>query len=322
MQKVSIVTGGAGFVGANVVRRLLREGHSVHLPVRSRTSRWRLDGLPPAVSVQTVDLSNGVEVERYLETVRPDFVFNLAAYGAYSWQNGLKEMLDVNVMVTANLLQAAAKAKAKVFVQAGSSSEYGYKNVPCAEDEVLKPNSEYAISKAAATHLCQWTATIGSMKTVVLRLYSVYGPFEDPRRFLPQLILRGWRGQFPPLVDPSVARDFVFVEDVCEAFMLAIYDDAVPSGSVYNIGSGSQTTIREAAEHARKYFGLGEEPRWGSMPDRKWDTSFWRADITAAAAQLHWRPERDFTRGFDLFAQWLRDHAAIRETYYELGASR
>ena len=124
-----------------------------------------------------------------------------------------------------------------------SSSEYGLKDHAPHEDEPLEPNSPYAAAKAEATaHALERGA-------VVLRLYSAYGPWEEPSRFVPTLLAHALAGRLPPLVSPDVARDFVHVDDVCAAFVLGA---GAPAGRVYNVGSGRQTTVAEVVELARR----------------------------------------------------------------------
>src|SRR6202022_3882820 len=119
------------------------------------------------------------------------------------------------------LLQAAVTAGVQAFVNAGTSSEYGYKDHAPAEDEKLEPNSDYAVTKAAAPILCPHTAQRTGVAITPLRLYSVYGPYEEPTRLVPTLIVQGLEGKLPPLVNPDVARDYIHVDDACDAFVLA-----------------------------------------------------------------------------------------------------
>ncbi len=281
-----LVTGGTGFLGANLMRRLVADGHEVHLIVRANHSDWRLEGMD--VPLHVADLSDVESVRSAVAAIRPEWVFHLAAHGQYSWETDVRTMIQTNMLGTANLLQVCNEAEA--FVNTGSSSEYGLKDHPPAEDEVLDPNSTYAVTKGAATGLCRLAGA------VTLRLYSVYGPYEHPDRLIPTLIRQGRQGRLPPLVDPDVARDFVYVDDVVEAYLLAV--QSKQNGAVYNVGTGVQTTIREVVDVVRRVFGLQAEPRWGSMPNRHWDTSCWVANSQKIRDDLGWQPAYDFDAGF------------------------
>ena len=130
-------------------------------------------------------------------------------------------MLAVNVRATEALLEAA-RATGSRLVNAGTSSEYGLTGPrPRPKTECVEPNSHYAVTKVSATHLCRLAAATHAQHAVTLRLYSIYGPWEEPGRLMPTLVERAIAGGWPPLVDPETARDFVWVEDACEAFVLA-----------------------------------------------------------------------------------------------------
>src|SRR5581483_8767282 len=252
-----------------------------------------------------------------ISRIRPDWVFHLAAYGAYSWQTDLDQMLQTNLHGTVNLVRACLRHGCEAFVNTGSSSEYGCKDHPPAEAELVEPNSHYAVTKAAATLFCRYTAQSAGLRLPTLRLYSVYGPWEEPNRLVPTLIVRGLQGRLPPLVNPAVARDFVYVEDVNDAYLLAASRPEQEPGAVYNVGSGVQTTIREAVEVARRVLGIPEEPAWGTMPDRGWDTRVWVSDIRKIHQALGWAPRHDFEAGFRQFAAWLQAHSTLRAFYEE-----
>src|SRR5204863_142015 len=155
------------------------------------------------------------------ETIQPEWVFHLAAHGAYSWQTDVQQMVKTNLLGTINLVQACLNTGFDSFVNAGSSSEYGYKNHPPSEQELPEPNSHYAVSKVAATLFCQHTSRREGVRIRTLRLYSAFGAYEDPNRLMPTLIGRCLKGEFPPLVRPETARDYVYIDDVVDAFLLA-----------------------------------------------------------------------------------------------------
>jgi nucleoside-diphosphate-sugar epimerase len=289
-------------VGANLVRRLLAEGHDVTAAVRPGGATWRLEGLD--VRTLELDLRESERVDSALRRAGPEWVFHLAAHGSYSWQADSASILQSTVLATAAVVEAAARVEVEAFVNAGSSSEYGVKDHAPGEDEALEPNSVYGVGKAAATLLCRHAAEAQGLPAVTLRLYSVYGPYEDPRRFVPTLVSYALRGELPPLVEPETARDFVYVDDVVEAFLRAA--ERGSRGAVYNVGSGSQTTIREAVDAARRTLGVAAEARWTSMPARSWDTSVWVAAVERARSELGWTAHMSFDEGLRRTADWLQ----------------
>ncbi len=314
-----LVTGAGGFVGANLVRRLAAEGHAVTAAVRPAGDPWRLatpgpDGTLEGVEVRPLDLADERAVERTVRDIRPEWAFHLAAHGAYSWQTDSREIFRTNVLGTVNLVEACRASGCEALVNAGSSSEYGFKNHAADEEEPLEPNSEYGVAKAAATLYCRQAARAGPLRIVTLRLYSVYGPFEDPGRLVATLAVRGLRGELPPLADPEVARDFVAVEDTLEAF-LAATRPGPSAGAVYNVGTGRQTSIGEMVEVARRELGIEAQPDWGTAPSRRWDTTTWVASTERIEAELGWRPDTALDEGFRRMVDWVRSTPEVWPVY-------
>jgi nucleoside-diphosphate-sugar epimerase len=313
--KRAIITGATGFVGANLARRLLRDGHEVHLLVRPKCPRWRIESIQSNAAVHEADLHDAAHVARTVADVRPEWIFHLAAYGAYSSQTDREEMIRTNVQGTLNLLEAGLKTGFEAFVNTGSSSEYGFKDHAPKETEPAEPNSDYAVTKANATYFCGQMARRHGVKVPTLRLYSVYGPFEEPTRLMPTLILKGLRGELPPLVEPELAHDYVATEDVCDAYLLAAQSGG--NDAVYNVGTGIQTTMSRVVEVARKVLKIKAEPKWGSMPNRKWDTAVWVADSEKIQRELGWKPRTPFEEGFGRMADWLRSDPKLLEHYQQ-----
>ena len=310
-EKPVLVTGGTGFVGANLARRLLREGCQVHLLVRQGHAPWRLQGIEDKVQLHEVELTDRAALDLLVAQVRQEWIFHLAAYGAYSWQTDLRQMIQTNITGTANLLEACAQAGFGAFVNTGSSSEYGAKDHAPAEEENPEPNSHYACTKVAATLLCRYTAQDRNLNLATLRLYSVYGPYEDPGRLFPALIRKGLQGELPPLVSPDTTRVYVYVEDVCDAYLLAASRPGQAPGVVYNVGTGVQTSLRQLVELARAELGSAAEPSWDSMPARIWDTSVWVADNCRIRQALGWEPRTVLKEGFKRTAEWFRQHISL-----------
>ena len=208
------------------------------------------------------DLTEPGVAGKLMRDIAPQWVLHLATYGAYSWQTDARRICATNLGVTIELADAAEQAGVKAFIHAGSSSEYGFKDHAPTEEERPDPNSTYAVTKAAATMYCRYRAHSAGLPAVTLRLYSVYGALEDERRLIPALLAHGLRGDLPPLVAPETARDFVYVEDVCDAFVRAAERSGDLSGGIYNVGSGRQVTVRELVECVRLILGVRAQPAW------------------------------------------------------------
>jgi UDP-glucose 4-epimerase len=314
MAKV-LVTGASGFVGNNLTRHLLSLGHRVNLLLRESYADWRIRDIRDDVQIHTADLRDGDTVNRVVKEVSPDWVFHLAAHGAYSSQQDVIRILESNVIGTATLVQACLNVGFDAFVNTGSSSEYGFKDHSPVEQEWLEPNSYYAVAKASATLFCRYAAQTSKLRIPTLRLYSVYGPYEEPTRLMPTIIVKGLKKELPPLVAPHIARDYVYVDDVVQAYLLAATKENQEPGAVYNVGTGVQTTLRDVVDVARRALGITEEPKWGSMENRIWDTGTWVSDNRNIKRALGWRPEYTFEQGFGKMVQWFQTRPAMIEEY-------
>jgi UDP-glucose 4-epimerase len=297
-----LITGGSGFVGANLTRRLLRDGHETHLILRSGHQVWRLQEIDGRFRSHTLDLEDKDALARCVRDVRPDWVFHLAAYGAYSSQKSMDRMVATNLLGTVALLDACAEIGVEAFVHTGSSSEYGYKDHAACEAEVIHPNSRYAITKAAATHYCRFIAEQQGVNAVTVRLYSIYGPYEEPTRLIPALIIHGLRGALPPLAAPHTARDFVYISDAVEALLVAA---SGRSGAIYNVCTGVQTALVTVVDTARRLMHIPAEPRWTSMPARSWDTDRWLGSPELMSRDMGWRAQTDLAQGLQATIDWM-----------------
>ena len=309
------VTGAAGFVGANIVRRLVRDGHDVDMLVHPSSDRWRLDSVASEAAVHLVDLEDVDAVTQLISRRRPDWIFHAAAHGAYPFQTDLRKMIATNLIGTINLVEAGLRAGFEAFVHTGSSSEYGAKDHAPAEDEVVEPNSHYAVTKASATLYCRHAARAHDAAIRVLRLYSVYGPWEEPSRLMPRLLTQALSQTWPPLASPDTARDYVYADDVVEAYIATATVPDQELGAVYNIGTGIQTSLKKVVDVVRRQLSVDPEPQWGTMANRSWDTAVWVAQPAAALKEIGWSAHHDLSSGLGHFTQWLRDWPDILERY-------
>jgi len=314
----TLVTGAAGFVGANLVRRLVQDGHDVHAFVHPESDLWRLEGLSHDLAIHPVDLEDRESVTQALARVRADWVFHAAAHGAYPHQTDLRTMIATNVVGTANLLEAALATGFDSFVHTGTSSEYGVKDHGPTEDELPEPNSHYAVTKASATLYCRHMAQANDVDIRVLRLYSVYGPWEEPTRLMPRVAVKGLHGAWPPMANPATARDYVHTDDVVAAYIAAATVAGQEPGAVYNIGTGIQTSLREVTDIARRALSIEAEPAWGTMPDRIWDAGVWVAEPAEALKRLGWSARHDVASGFSSFVGWLRENPDLLRRYEQV----
>jgi nucleoside-diphosphate-sugar epimerase len=301
-----LITGAGGFLGADLLVRLLARGHDVHAILRPTTDPWRIENLLSRVYVHRGSLVDEEFLRSTVHDVRPEVIFHLAATGAYVESSERRRMFDDNVTAAHNLLSAVRDLELRRLVVAGSSLAYGWKQHPIQEDEVLEPRTYYAAAKAAAMILFQQAALGEGRPVAVLRIFSIYGPGEPKKRLIPSAIRAALTGEVLPLATGFV-RDFVFVEDVSAACLAAAETDAA-TGEIFNVGSGVETANEEVIRCLESCLGREIHVDPGAYPPRATDTKSWQADIGKAERILGWQPQFRLRDGLQATIDWILDH--------------
>jgi len=298
------VFGASGFIGANLFNDIFKIRKDCYALTHDATKAWRLKLLNvPFENIIHCDILSDNSVREVFDRYKPQTLFNLAAYGAYSKQSSVNLTYETNVIGTANILQNCTKET--VYIHAGSSSEYGFNCTAPKETDRVEPNSHYAVSKVSAAYLLEYYARVFELKTLNLRLYSIYGYWEEPDRLIPKLVESVRQGELPSLVSPDISRDFVFIEDCVEAFLdAALKINSTTSGKSYNIATGRKTTIGDLVETSRQTFGIKQEPKWGSMSNRKWDLAEWYGDPEAFETDFGWKAKTSLEDGLSKTKAW------------------
>ena len=173
------------------------------------------------------------------------------------------------------------------------------------EDDELAPETLYGVSKVAQSLLCQRWARLKGRPVTVLRLFSVYGPLEEPTRLVPRLLTSMLDAQPIAMASPVTSRDFIHVDDVVAA-MLKVDGLAALSGTVLNLGTGIQTTLAEMVGTLESLAGRPLLAEWNTMPARPWDTETWVADISRLRQALGWTPALSVRDGLAQSIEWFR----------------
>lgn len=296
MNKI-LITGGAGFVGANLLRRLLEDNHEIHLFLSKETNTWRIQDVLDRVRIYHCNLTDKEAVGDSIKKIKPAIIYHLATHGAYADQTAEEKIIQTNLMGFINLLNACKKYGFKKFVNTGSSSEYGFKKSAMKETDLLEaPYSCYAFSKASATLYAQYIAEKEKLPIVTLRLFCVYGDYEEPIRFLPRLITNCLKNIPTPLARQETARDFIYIKDVIEAYVRVTEVETEP-GEIFNVGTGKQNTLKEVVDTVIALTGTKISLSWNSFPSRDWDSCAWQADISKIREKVGWYPKYTLQQG-------------------------
>jgi len=308
-----LVTGGAGFIGSNLVDELLRRGHRVR--VLDNLSTGRLENLAAArerIDFFDADICN-------LETIRPcfagvDYVLHLAALPSVprSVADPLRAN-KVNIEGTLSVLLAARDAGAKRLVFAASSAAYGDNpTLPRVESHDPRPMSPYALTKLAGEYYCQIFTRLYGVEAVALRYFNIFGPRQNPHSpytgVLSKFITAYIKGTTPIIFgDGEQSRDFTYIDNVVDATLRACTAPEAP-GRVINVGVGGRFTLNQTITLLNQIFSKQVTPRYD--PPRSGDVLHSQADISLARQVLGYEPKVPYEQGLRKTVDWYRAELA------------
>lgn len=306
-----LVTGGAGFIGSNIVQELLKNGEYVR--VLENFSTGRIENLAPFL--KNIELIEG-DIRDYHIVLRAtrqiDFVLHQAALPSVPRSvNDPITTSQVNIQGTLNILYAALESRVKRVVFASSSSVYGDSTLG-AKEETLPPNpkSPYAISKLAGENYCKIFHQLYGLETVVLRYFNVFGPRQNPNSqyaaVIPKFLALMRKGQSPQIYgDGKQSRDFTYVYNNVLANLMACEAPNV-AGKIFNIGCGATFSLLELVEALNDILGSDIKPTF--LEERPGDIKFSLASIKRAKEELMFQPRVSFHQGLQQLVEYILTH--------------
>ena len=299
-----LLTGATGFLGAPLARLLVHLGCQVYAPVRPESNRWRIQDLLSAPSLHLLDcdlLAPG-QVADCLEKSQPEVCFHLAWYA----QPGKYLTSPLNLQhlnASLNLAEQLVKNGCKRLVVAGTCAEYNTDLGYLSESSPTAPGTLYAASKLALNLTLVQLAPQLDLQVSWARIFYVYGPCEDERRFIPAVIGALLRGETTKLTPGMQVRDYLHIEDVASA-LWAIAQKGLTG--IINIGSGVPVTNREVAIKIGNILGRPELVRFGDLPYRPGDPMFVCADTRRLREQTGWQPGYGVEEGLANTIDWWK----------------
>jgi UDP-glucose 4-epimerase len=295
----AVVTGGAGFIGSHVVDALLARGDEVH--VLDDLSKGTRERVPAGAELHVGDIR---DPDAVFDAVHPEAVFHLAAQADVRLSVERPDVdADVNVLGTVRILEAARRHGARVIFSSTGGAIYGECTSPVTESAERRPLAPYGTSKLCGEeYLATWNRLHGTQH-VSLRLANVYGPRQEPHGeagvvaiFMGLLHVGGTPRIYG---DGSQTRDYVFVEDVVHAMVVALDNE----GGVFNIGTGVETSVLELYDAIQRASGVKREPAFAEARLGELQRSV--LDSSLAERALGWRPSHSLDEGLARTWAWI-----------------
>lgn len=293
-----LITGAGGFVGAAVVRAAVAAGHRPIALVRT-PGATRLAGLD--LPVHAADLSDGHRIAAVLNETRPDIVIHSAWEGV----GGPSRAGDIqfeNIRTTCSLADAAIAAGVAKFVGIGSQAEYGRFDRRITEDDLPNPSMLYGAAKLAACHLARQRCEAAGVGFAWLRLFSVYGPGDNPNWLIPSVAAQLLDGIAPRTTEGTQRWDYLHIDDVATGTLAAAAADAT---GVFNLSSGRPATVRSIIERLRDRAAPGLPLRFGDMPFGPGQIMHLEGDNGRLRAS-GWAPSISLDTGLAQTVNWMR----------------
>ena len=309
VDKKVLVTGGSGFIGSHLVRRLMGEGASVAVMVRygNVMKNERLKDIWDRIVVIEADLRNRGALEA-IRAFQPAIVYHLAAYNHVGQSFGqVEECFDVNGKGSANLLDLSHDVDR--FIYMSTSEVYGYQeDVPFVETMTPKPLSPYAITKYAGELYCRMRQRMSSSPSVVIvRSFNTYGPYQSAKAIIPELIIKCLRGEAVRTTLGEQTREFNFVSDIVDGLVRAGNYSGEIDGAL-NIAGGEEVSIADLVNLIAEVTQSTSAIEIGALPYRP--TEIWRmyAESSRAREALGWAPQVRLKDGLIQTVDWFRHY--------------
>lgn len=305
----AFVTGGTGFIGSHLSRRLVVEGASVSILASKNSSLELISDIKKRVRVYRSEITDIDSLQRIVRKTKPKIVFHLAAkINVGSGFELIKSLIDVNLLGTINMLNAANKSgSVEKLVFFGTSDVYGFMKIPFSENSDANPISAYAASKASAEVFCKYLAGQYKIPWVILRPFIVYGGGQRPKMFIPQLIESALKGEDFPMTSGRQTRDFLYIDDFVDACIKAGRCKKA-NGEIINIASGKEVSLTDVARTVMSLLDHPVKIRLGALTYRENERWRVKADIKKAKRLLGWSPETGLTEGLKKTIRWYQDN--------------
>lgn len=313
--KKILITGGTGFIGSAIANRLVKEGMEVNILSRSNNFEWRIED-KTSCNFYYADLENKKSISKVIKKIKPNLIFHLAAFvNAERNISIIDDIFSTNFIGTKNLLLALHEFDYDLFINTGTSDEYGINSPPFLEGLRENPTSPYSVSKLAATHFCEMLSKVSNKPIISVRPFLIYGPTQISRSLIPSLIYSGIQKRKLSLTPCEQTRDFLYIEDLVDLYLsLTSNVEKVKTMGIFNAGSGKETKIVEIVNYIMNKF---PESKFnvGEKPYRVGETMSFYSSITKIKSVINWTPRWTVTQGLEETINWWKENSEIWKKY-------
>ncbi|MBI3591349.1 MAG: dTDP-glucose 4,6-dehydratase [Candidatus Melainabacteria bacterium] len=310
-----VVTGGLGFIGSNFIRHLITEDQDIFITnIDAQTYAGKLDNLKDIESKKNYQYFKGFIqdyefIENIIKTYKPDVIINFAAETHVDRSiKAAQPFIETNIVGTQVLLDIALKQKIKRYIQISTDEVYGSIEPPgkFTENSLIKPNSPYSASKAAADHLVRAYNKTYGLNTVIIRCSNNFGPYQYPEKVIPYFISLALQDKKVPVYGDGLnVRDWIYVLDFCSAISLVLKKGEI--GQVYNVGGDCELTNLELTKTLLKRLGKPES-LLSYVEDRLGHDRRYAMDCTKIKNELGWKRKYDFAEALDITIEWYKNN--------------
>ena len=293
-----LITGAAGFIGANLTRELIKNGNEVNIIIKETSDLWRINDVISNCNVHKIDLKKVEDVRNIIKKINPELVYHCAGHGIYPTQKDSAEVFSTNILGTFNLLDALNENNNLLrLVNLGSFFEYS-----------TNPIDPYTISKITQTKLAEHFFKEKKLPVTTLRLFTPYGKFDSPGRLICDLMIALIRNKPLEIFSKYTKRDFIHIDDVIAALEIASQQPDI-DGEIIDIGTENEISVEEIVSMANQLSDNELTVNWNDAKQREIDISDESIFLGRQSTQkLNWKPSISLEMGLRKTIEWYKQN--------------